>query len=119
MYIHLGGLMNTLNVQPPTIEWLVYRNDTTTLTVVLTDSNGNAIDLTDWDFDAKVRQFPKDSTVITTMSIVKNENVLTLTLDTTDLEEVNYFDIQGTNTENNKVSTVVRGQIFVEEDITR
>ena len=111
--------MEILNVQPPSIEWRVYRNDSTTLTVVLQDNAGNALDLTDWDFESKVRQFPTDSTVITEMTITKNANALVLSLDTEDLEEVNYFDIQGTNDVLNKVSTVLRGQIFVDEDVTR
>lgn len=119
MYIHLGGPMDILDVQPPTIEWRVYRNDTTALTVVLTDSNGAAMDLTDWNFASKVREFPASEDVITELSIVKNENVLTLALDTEDLPLISYFDIQGTNSVNSKISTIVRGQIFTEEDITR
>ncbi len=111
--------MDILNVQPPTIEWRGYRNDTTTLTVVLTDSNGAALDLTDWNFESKVREFPSSAEPITEMSIVKNANTLTLALDTADLTMISYFDIQGTNSVNDKISTVLRGQIFVEEDITR
>jgi hypothetical protein len=42
-----------------------------------------------------------------------------LLLDTENLTNISYFDIQGTNSVNNKISTVLRGQIFVEEDITR
>jgi len=111
--------MDILDLQPPTIEWRVYRNDTAPMTVLLADSNGNALDIDDWDFEAKVREYPLDAAVVTTISIVKNGNVLTLELDTADLPMISYFDIEGTNTENAKVSTVLRGQIFVEEDITR
>jgi hypothetical protein len=32
---------------------------------------------------------------------------------------MSYFDIEGTNSVNAKVSTVLRGQILIEEDITR
>jgi hypothetical protein len=111
--------METLNLQPPTIEWKVYRNDTSPMTLLLTDSEGRDIDLTDWDFDGKVREYPTDAAVVTTLSIVKNENVLTIELDTTDLPLLSYFDIQGTNSVNSKISTVLRGQIIVEEDVTR
>lgn len=111
--------METLNVQPPSIDWLVYRNDTTELTVVLTDNDGNPIDLTDWEFESKVREYPSDTTTITTMGLVKNDNTLTLYLDTTSLPLFSYFDIEGVNTETEKVSTVLRGQIIVEEDVTR
>jgi hypothetical protein len=119
MYIHLGGLMDILDLQPPTIEWRVYRNDAAPMTVLLADSDGNALDLTDWDFAGKVREYPADATEVTTLAIVKNENILTIELDTADLPMISYFDIEGTNSVNNKVNTVLRGQIFVEEDITR
>jgi len=111
--------METLNLQPPTIEWLVYRNDTTPMTVLLADSEGRDLDLTDWTFTGKVREYPKDAAVITTLAIVKNGNVLTIELDTVDLPLMSYFDIEGNNAENGKVSTVLRGQILVEEDVTR
>ena len=111
--------MEILDLQPPTIEWRVYRNDTSPMTVLLSDSEGNALDLTDWDFEAKVREYPADTTVITTLAIVKNGNVLTLELDNANLPLISFFDIQGTNSVNAKVSTVLRGQIFIEEDITR
>jgi hypothetical protein len=111
--------METLNLQPPTIEWLVYRNDSAPMTVLLADSEGRELDLTDWDFAGKVREYPTDSTVITTLAIVKNGNVLTVELDTANLPLMSYFDIEGTNSVNAKVSTVLRGQILIEEDVTR
>jgi hypothetical protein len=97
----------------------VYRNDTSPMTILLTDSEGSDLDLTDWTFAGKVREYPTDNTVITTLSIVKNGNVLTIELDNSDLPLFSYFDIQGTNSVNSKISTVLRGQIIVEEDITR
>lgn len=111
--------METLNLQPPSIEWRVYRNDSTPMTILLADSEGRELDLTDWTFAGKVREYPTDATVITTLAIVKNGNVLTIELDTENLPLMSYFDIEGTNTTNSKVSTVLRGQIFVEEDVTR
>ncbi len=50
------------------------------MTVLLADSEGRELDLTDWDFAGKVREYPTDATVITTLSIVKNGNVLTVEL---------------------------------------
>lgn len=111
--------METLNIQPPSVEWMVYRNDTTEMTVLLVDENNAAIDLTDWEFAGKVREYPQDATVITTLTITKNDNALTVGLDTTELPLTSYFDIEGTNTDNAKVSTVLRGRIAVEEDVTR
>lgn len=111
--------METLNVQPPAMDWEVYRNDNTVLTLVLVDSNNAKLDLTDWDFDGQVRQFPTNQTVLDSMSIVKNENVLTIGLDTTDLDVMNYFDVQGTNSVTGTVSTILTGTIYVQEDVTR
>lgn len=111
--------METLNVQPPSIEWMVYRNDTTVLTMILVDENDREIDITDWEFTGLVREYPSDATEISELQIVKNGNSLTVALDTSDLPLISYFDIQGTNTVNDNVSTVLRGQITVEEDVTR
>jgi hypothetical protein len=111
--------MKILDLQPPNIEWRVYRNDSAPMTLLLSNAEGRPLDVTDWNFAGKVREYPLDSTVITTLAIVKNENVLTIELDTADLPAISYFDIQGTNAVNSKVSTVLRGQILLEEDITR
>lgn len=111
--------METLNIQPPSIEWMVYRNDTTELTMLLVDENDAPIDLTDWTFTGKVREYPTDASVITTLTITKVDNALTVVLDTTNLPLISYFDIEGINGDTNKVSTALRGQISVEEDVTR
>ena len=111
--------METLNLQPPSVEWLTYRNDTTEMTVVLVDENDAALDLTDWTFQGKVREYPADTTVLTTLTITKADNALNILLNNSTLPLISYFDIQGTNSTNNNVSTVLRGQIIVEQDVTR
>lgn len=111
--------METLNLQPPSLEWRVYRNDNSVMTIVLVDSNDAALDLTNWTFTGKVREFPTDAAVLTTLSIVKVDNVLTVDLTNAALPQMTYFDIQGVNSVTSNVSTVIRGQIFVEEDVTR
>lgn len=111
--------METLNSQPDNMEWRVYRNDNTVLTLVLVDTNNQPLDLTDWEFEGQVRQFPSNSTVLDSMDIVKNQHVLTVGLDTTNLDVMNFFDIQGVNQVTEKISTIVRGTIYVEEDVTR
>lgn len=111
--------METLNLQPPTMEWRVYRNDNAVMTLVLVDSQEAALDLTGWDFTGLVREYPTDVTELSELSIVKNENVLTVGLDTSNLTNIAYFDIQGSYNEGDKISTVIRGQISVEEDVTR
>jgi hypothetical protein len=111
--------MKVLNAQPPAMDWKVYRNDNTVMTLVLVDSDNNALDLTDWDFAGQVRQFPTNSTVLDALEIVKNENVLTVALDTSDLDVMNFFDIQGTNDVTTTISTILTGTIYVQEDVTR
>lgn len=111
--------MKTLNSQPDSMDWRVYRNDSTVLTLVLVDTNDVALDLTDWTFTGQVRQFPTNTTVLDSMNIVKNENILTIGLDTQQLDVMNFFDIQGVNETTEKVSTILSGTIYVEEDVTR
>ena len=111
--------METLNSQPDSMDWRVYRNDTTVLTLVLVDANNAALDLTDWNFTGQVRQFPTNTTVLDSMNIVKNANILTIGLDTQNLDTMNFFDIQGINTPTEKISTILSGTIYVEEDVTR
>lgn len=119
MYVHLGGFMDILDLQPPTIEWRVYRNDTSTLSIAVVDKDENAIDLTDWTFTGQVREFPLSPTPITSLSIAKNTNILVCVLNTANLEKINHFDIQGTEAASGKISTIIKGTIFVEEDVTR
>jgi hypothetical protein len=111
--------METLDNLPPSMDWQVYKNDTTTMTLVLVDTNNNALDLTDWDFAGHVKQLPSDTLVLDVMGIVKNENVLTIALTSTNLDVMNYFDIEGINTVTGKVSTILTGTIYVQEDVTR
>lgn len=111
--------METLNLIPPSVEWQTYRNDTTEMTVLLVDEKDEALDLTDWTFTGKVREYPSDAAVIQNLVVTKNANALTIVLDNSELPLTSYFDIQGVHTENAKVSTVLRGRIAVEEDVTR
>jgi hypothetical protein len=101
------------------MDWRVYRNDNTVLTLVLVDTKDKPLDLTDWEFEGQVRQFPTNTTILDTMDIVKNAHVLTIGLDTTNLDVMNHFDIQGVNQNSGTVSTIVTGTIYVEEDVTR
>jgi len=111
--------METLNSQPPAMDWEVYRNDNTVMTLVLVDTNDAKLDLTDWEFSGQVRQFPTNTTVLDALDIVKNENILTVGLDSTNLDVMNYFDIQGINSVTETVSTILTGTIYVQEDVTR
>ena len=111
--------METLNNQPPSMDWQIYRNDNTAMTLVLVNSEDKKLDLTDWTFTGQVREFATDTEVIQAFDIIKNENVLTIGLDATNLKVMNYFDIQGINTVTETVSTILTGTIYVQEDVTR
>ena len=111
--------MEVLNSQPDNLEWRVYRSDSTVMTLVLVDTNNEPLDLTGWEFSGQVRQFPSNSAVLDSMNIVKNEHVLTIGLDTQNLDVMNFYDIEGINEDLGKVSTILRGTIYVEEDVTR
>ena len=111
--------MESLNLVPPSVEWQTYRNDTTEMTVILVDENDTALDLTDWTFTGKVREYPSDSAVVQNLVVTKNDNALTIVLDNSEIPLTSYFDIEGVNSETDKVSTVLRGRIQVEEDVTR
>lgn len=111
--------MKILNAQPDTMEWRVYRSDTSVLTLVIRGLNDEVLDLTDWVFTGQVRDMPRSENIITTLTIDKNEDVLTISLDTSELEQINYFDIEGVNEEASLTSTILSGTIFVEEDVTR
>jgi len=111
--------MEVLNSQPDNLEWRVYRSDSTVLTLVLVDTNNEPLDLSGWEFSGQVRQFPTNETVLDSMNIVRNEHVLTIGLDTQNLDVMNFYDIQGINEDLGKVSTILRGTIYVEEDVTR
>ena len=111
--------MQTLYSQPDSMDWRVYRNDSTVMTLVLVDTNDVPLDLSDWTFTGQVRQFPTNTVVLDSMDIVKNANILTIGLDTQNLDVLNFFDIQGINGTTNKIVTILTGTINVQEDVTR
>jgi len=111
--------MQVLNSQPPSMDWYVYRNDSSNLTVILRNEKNEAMDLTNWEFSGAVRETPKDENVITNLDITLNTDTLSIKLDTENLNKINYFDIQATNDAENKVTTILKGIIYVEEDVTR
>ncbi len=111
--------MQTLYSQPDSMDWRVYRNDSTVMTLVLVDTNDVPLDLSDWTFTGQVRQFPTNTVVLDSMDIVKNSNILTVGLDTQNLDVLNFFDIQGINGTTNKIVTILTGTINVQEDVTR
>jgi hypothetical protein len=111
--------MKVLNSQPDSLDWYVYRNDTTNLTVVLRNSQNEVLDLSNWEFTGAVRETPKTENVLTNLDITRNADTLSISLDTQALNKINYFDIEATNEAEEKTTTILKGIIYVEEDVTR
>jgi len=112
-------MAKVINNQPPKFEWRVYRNDTTALTMAALDADGNPYDLTDYTIEAQVRLDPTDATTVGNITVTAQDNVITLDLDTTGLDTINYFDVELVNLSTDKKTTILYGTIFLEEDITR
>jgi len=110
---------NIINNQPPKFEWRVYRNDTTSLTMAALDADGNPYDLTDYTIEAQARLEPTSATTVGTITVTAEENIITLDLDTTGLDTINYFDVELVHVPTDKKTTILYGTIFLEEDITR
>lgn len=112
-------MAKVINNQPPKFEWRVYRNDTTSLTMAALDADGNPFDLSDYTVEAQARLEPKAANTVGTIIVSAVDNVITLDLDTTGLDTINYFDVELVNLSTDKKTTILYGTIFLEEDITR
>lgn len=113
------NMAKVINNQPPKFEWRVYRNDTTSLTMAALDADGNPFDLSDYTVEAQARLEPKAANTVGTIIVSAVDNVITLDLDTTGLDTINYFDVELVNLSTDKKTTILYGTIFLEEDITR
>lgn len=112
--------MNTISTIPCSIEWMVYKGDTASLTIVMKDQDGKDLDITDLVFDGEIKLQPEDAEPEQTLSIGVNENVLTVVIpDTSILDKVSYFDIHSENTETQEIVTILKGRIIAEMDVTR
>jgi len=113
------NIAKIVNSQPPKFEWRVYRNDTTSLTMAALDADGKPYDLTDYTIEAQARLEPLAATTVGTITVTAQDNIITLDLDTTGLDIINYFDVELTHVPTDKKTTILYGTIFLEEDITR
>ena len=111
-------MAKVINNQPPKFEWRVYRNDSANLTVAALDDAGKPFDLSIYELTGMVREDPNSVDPISTLGITVQDNIITVSLDTTSLPTISYFDIQSVNTETFKTTTILYGTIFLEEDIT-
>ena len=111
---------SVLSNMPATMEWRVYKNDSTALSIALVEEdNETPVDLTGWTFTSKVRAYPDDATVLQTLTVQKNENFINLVLNTSALPNICYFDIQGVYAATSQVRTILAGTIYTETDVTR
>ncbi len=111
--------MNTIDSVPAFLDWNVYRGDTARLNIILRDESNEVMDLSDYTFEGQVKAAPKDTNSLQEITIVKSDSQLTLVIpDTSELPRKAYFDIQGTHT-NGDIQTILKGNVNVEDDVTR
>lgn len=111
--------MDIISNVPATLEWRVYKGDTTTLSIIVQSDEGAAIDVSDYEFLGQIRQDPTSATILQTLSINSLENMITVTItDSDDLPRMSYFDIQATKPDTT-ISTILKGYIYSEDDVSR
>ena len=111
--------MNTIDSVPASLDWNVYRGDTARINIILRDESNELMDLTDYEFEGQVKASPKDVQSLQEITITKSESAVTLLIpDTSNLPRKAYFDIQSTHSTGD-VQTILKGNINVEDDVTR
>jgi len=112
--------MNTISTVPCSLEWLIYKGDTAALTIIMTDSEGEDLDISNFEFAGSIKSQPEDEEPAQTLGITTNENILTVIIpDSSILDRISYFDIESVNTVTDEVVTIIKGRIVSELDITR
>jgi hypothetical protein len=112
--------MNTISNVPGSIEWLVYKGDTASLTIIMKDQDGKDLDISGLSFTGQIKLQPEDEEEEQTLTIATNENVITVVIpDTSILSKMSYFDIHSTNNVTDEVMTILKGRISAEMDVTR
>lgn len=112
--------MKTISQIPGSIEWLVYKGDTASLTIIMKDEDGQDLDISDLGFTGEIKEQPEDENPQQALTISTNENVISVVIpDTSTLSKVSYFDIHSINNVTNEVVTILKGRINAELDVTR
>tara|TARA_R110000796_G_scaffold114619_2_gene226311 strand:- start:1580 stop:1921 length:342 start_codon:yes stop_codon:yes gene_type:complete len=113
--------MNLINQIPSTIEWAIYSGDTAMLTLVITDANNAAVDMTGYTITAQIREHKAQVAVDATIAVSANsQGLVTLTIaDTNLLGEIQFFDVQTVDNVSGVVNTILKGAITTEKDVTR
>jgi len=111
--------MDIISNVPATLEWRIYKGDTSTMTILVQDDQGKDIDVSAYDFLGQIRQDPTDADELQDLAITADGNVISVTIsNTTTLPRMSYFDIQATKPDTT-VSTILKGYIYTEDDISR
>ena len=109
-----------------TQEITMYRGDTDTITVTVTDSEGAAFDLTDYtmrftvkdkstDPDSSAKIGPTDATIASPLTGV---GIIAVSVTDSDLKAKSYvYDVQITDTTHNY--TIVKDNFVITEDVTK
>ena len=109
-----------------TQEITMYRGDTDTITVTVTDSEGAAFDLTDYTMRFTVKDKPKDPdslakigpTDATIASPATGIGIIAVSVTDSDLKAKSYvYDIQITDATHNY--TIVKDNFVITEDVTK
>jgi hypothetical protein len=113
--------MAIIDAIPGTLEWRVYKGDTATLTLIVRDADDAPIDLSGWSFIAQAKLYQEDELPEIYMPATANESgIIAISIElTSQLPEMLYFDVQGTNNETGVVKTFVKGIIVAEQDVSR
>jgi len=108
------------------------KGDTMTFSITMTDSNGDAINVSSYSFLMQVRSSDTDTTEIATGSPYlplelstgsgisvsgDSNNIITVTSSNIDFSGMYVYDLQATDT-NNNVATWLYGTFKVNEDVT-
>ena len=111
--------MQTISSVPATIEWKVYKGDTSRPTIILEDDNGVAIDTEGFVYFGQIREEADAVDALQDLTITSVDNLITVDIDdSSSLPSLSYFDIQITK-EDDTVITILKGQIYAEDDVSR
>lgn len=110
--------MEIINDVPASINWRVYKGDTSKVTMFVNDQDDNPVDLSGYVVTGQIRQNQDDTTKLQDLSIVTSENILYFQIaDSSSLPKTAYFDIQ--TTKNGETKTILSGRITTTWDVTR
>jgi len=110
--------MEILDLTPPQLEWRIYAGDKSTFNILVLDNAEEAVDLSSYNFEAVLKNKTGEEIVNLIVTVAGNSITLEVPVEETAalVNERSYFDLQGTN--NDGVTTFLKGILFVEGDVT-